>query len=100
MNTITSLKQDFANITKLRMFEIEVLNKKTQDTDYIIFDIELNKNTLYAFHESLTTKQEKSKKIAFVKVVLDNCFSLDEHLQDLYSKCIEAICESEFFELI
>ena len=67
MNTIASLKQEFANIDKLRMFEIEVLNKETQETDYIIFDIELVKNTLIAKHESLTKKQEKSNKVSFVK---------------------------------
>ena len=99
MNTIASLKQDFANITKLRIFEIEVMNKKTNDTDYIIFDIQLHKNTLYALHESLTVKQEKSKKVVFVKVVLDSCYSIDNHLQNLYDECINAIYESEFFEV-
>lgn len=100
MNTIASLKQEFANIDKLRMFEIEVLNKETQETDYIIFDIELVKNTLIAKHESLTKKQEKSNKVSFVKVTLDKYFSLDANLEALYDECINAILNSEFFELI
>jgi hypothetical protein len=100
MNTLKTLKEDFNNITKLRIFEIEVINKRTQESDYIIFDIELQKNTLFASHESLNSKQEKSKKISFVKVVLNDCFSIDENLQNLYDECINAILESEFFELI
>jgi len=100
MNTIANLKTEFSNITLLRIFEIEVVNKKTNENDFIIFDIELRKNTLFAFHESLNNKQVKSKKIAFQKTVLDSCFSLDEHLQDLHGNCIQAILDSEFFELI
>ena len=99
MNSILSLKNDFANITLLPMFEIQVIDKKTNSIEYIIFDIELIRNTIYALHEPLNAKQVKSKKIAYQKIVLDDCFSLDEHLQDLHSNCIEAICESEFFEL-
>lgn len=100
MNTLKTLKENFNNITNLHIFEIEVINKKTQENEYIIFDIELQKNTLFASHESLNSKQEKSKKISFVKVVLNDCFSLDENLQELYEECINAILESEFFELI
>ena len=72
---------------------------RTKETDYIIFDISIRKHTLYAIHEPLTTKQAKSKKIAFVKVALDNCFSLDENLQSLYDECVTAILDSEFFTL-
>ena len=74
MNTIANLKTEFSNITLLRIFEIEVVNKKTNENDFIIFDIELRKNTLFAFHESLNNKQVKSKKIAFQKTVLDSEF--------------------------
>jgi hypothetical protein len=96
---VKNLVSEFNNSDLLKMFEIEVINNRTHETDYIIFNISIEKNTLYATHESLTTKQEKSKKIAFVKVVLDNCFSLDENLQSLYDECITAILDSEFFTL-
>lgn len=100
MTTIASLKQDFENIAKLRMFEIEVLNKKTQETDYIIFNIDLIKNTLVATHEALTKKQEKSKKVAYVSLPLDKYFSIDENLSNLLDECNLAILNSDFFELI
>jgi len=97
---VKNLISEFNNIDKLRMFEIEVLNNETQETDYIIFDIQIVKNTLVAQHESLTKKQEKSKKIAYVSLVLDNCFTLDENLSNLYDECCLAILNSEFFTLI
>ncbi len=96
---VKNLISEFNNIDLLKMFEIEVINKSTKETDYIIFDISIRKHTLYAIHEPLTTKQAKSKKIAFVKVALDNCFSLDENLQSLYDECVTAILDSEFFTL-
>lgn len=100
MNAIASLKQEFENINKLRMFEIKVLNKATQEKDYIIFNIDLVKNSLIAKHEPLTKKQEKSNKVAFVKLCLDKYFSLDENLSNLHDECLLAILDSEFFELI
>lgn len=100
MNTLKTLKDHFYNITKLRIFEIEVMTKKTQENEYVVFYIEIQKNTLLALHESLNSKQEKSKKISFVKVVLNNSLSIDENLQNLYDECINAILKSEFFELI
>ena len=98
-NTINTLKEEFNQITLMRLFEIPVINKETNEEDYIIFDIELHKNTLVAQHVALTKKEEKSKKIAYKKVVLDSCFSLDEHLQELYDICIDAILYSDFYNL-
>ena len=99
MKSIIKLKQEWSEVTKLKIFEIEVVNLSNNETDYLTFKIELIKNSLYAWHVPLTHKQEKSKKIAFQKVVLDKCFSLDEHLQDLYSNCVDAICSSDFYTL-
>ena len=96
--TINELKNEFNNITLMRLFEIEVLDKDN-NTDYLTFDIELRKNTLYASHIPLTKKQDKSKKIAYEKIVLDSVFSLDEHLQSLHENCINAIIESDYYTL-
>jgi hypothetical protein len=94
-----TLQQQFNEITLLRLFEIEVINKNTFETDYIIFNIELDNNCLIATHESLTIEQQNSNKIAFVSIELDGCFSLDENLQGLHGECIDAILNSDFFEL-
>ncbi len=96
---VKQLIEDFNNIQQLRMFEIEVIDKKTNEIDFIIFDIEIKKNTLIASHIPLTVKQEKSKKIAFVSHVLDNSRTLDNNLECLYESCIYNIFESDFYQL-
>ena len=96
---VKKLIEDFNNLDLLKMFEIEVINKDTNEIDFIIFDIEIRKNTLIASHVPLTVKQEKSKKIAFVSHVLDNSRSLDNNLECLFENCIYNILESEFYEL-
>lgn len=96
---MNNLKAQFNSIDKMKLFEISVIDKRTNENEYIIFYISLEKNTLVATHESLTAKQSKSKKISYVKTVLDNCYSLDENLQNLYDNCINAILNSDFFTL-
>jgi hypothetical protein len=98
-NNVKFLKTEFNNIELLKMFEIEVINKKTNEIDFITFDLLINKNTLIAQHEGLNTKENKSKKIAFKKIVLDPFYSLDYHLQELFDICEDAILKSEFFTL-
>tara|TARA_R110000868_G_scaffold96843_4_gene266314 strand:- start:93 stop:398 length:306 start_codon:yes stop_codon:yes gene_type:complete len=98
--TLKDLKKQWQEVTKMPLFEIEVKRKDTGETDYIIFDISLQKNTFVAQHEALTEKQERSKKIAYVKQVLDPFYSLDENLTELYNECITALIDSEFFELV
>lgn len=98
-NTIKELKEQFNNITKFKIFEFSVIDNRTGEDTYILFHIELYKNSLIATHESLTDKQAKSKKISFVKVVLDKNFSIDSHLENLYDNCINAIINSEYYTL-
>jgi hypothetical protein len=100
MNSINKIKSDFEAIELMKLFEIEVTNKETGEQDWIIFDISISGRTMYAQHVALTKKQEKSKKIAFVKIVLDPIFTLDQHLQDLHEACMMAISDSDFFELV
>lgn len=100
MNTIQTIKADFEAITLMKLFEIPVIDKRTNENEYILFDISIDKNTMYAQHESLTKKQLKSKKIAFVSIPLDKYFTLDQHLQDLHEACLMAISDSDFFELV
>lgn len=86
-------------ITLMKVFEIPVTDKRTNESDYIIFDITTDGKTFCAEHVALTKEQEQSKKVAFVSTDIDLDFSLDENLQEIYSACIDAILESEFFEL-
>ena len=98
-NTIKELKTQFNNITKFKLFEISVIDNRTGENTYILFHIELYKNSLIATHEALTDKQAKSKKISFVKIVLDKDFSIDSHFDNLHDNCINAILDSEYYTL-
>lgn len=82
----------------LPIFEIEVINKETKGTDYIIFDIFVLNSFFIAQHIALTKREEKSKKIAFKRIKIDPDFSITENLQELYEECYYAISNSDFFE--
>jgi hypothetical protein len=92
--------QEWEQITLTKIFEFEVLNKKTQETDYVTFEIFIEGNRFKAWHESTTKKEAKSKKIAYVQIKIDFDFSIDRNLQELYEECTCKIIDSEFFELI
>jgi len=98
---ISEMNEEFLNCGLIRIFEIPVVNKLTREDDYIIFDIEIDvkKNKFVAQHIALNEDEEKSNKIAFKEIDFDDCFSLDEHLQELLEECNQAIFESDFFEI-
>ena len=100
--TIENLIEEFNNVTKMKVFEIEVFDKRTNEKDYVLFDISINeeKNTFEAQHVGLTIEEENSNKIAFKSIDFNDCYSLDEHLQELYSKCQDAIINSDFFQFV
>ena len=98
--TIKELKKEFEDITLFKVFEIEVIDKRTKEQDWILFDISIQKNTLVAEHIALTEKEETSNKIANKRVVLDKDYSLDMHLETLLEICNEAIMDSDYFEHI
>jgi hypothetical protein len=66
-----NLLTEFNNITKMKMFEIEV------EGECALYNIEANGKGLSA---SLYCDDD-----AFIE--WDNCLSLDEHLQELYVLC-------------
>ena len=96
----TKFEKSWNEVTKLKMFEVEVINKQTSERDWIIFDIKLKGITFYAYHEPLSKKQSKSKKIAFLKQVCDLDFSIDANLDSLFDGCLCAILDSEYYSLI
>ena len=99
METLAQLTKEWEECQLIKMFEVEVINKKTNEKDYILFDVSLDDCFFSATHEALTTEEKESNKIAFVAIEVDDCFSLDQNLQELYSACIDKIMESDFFKL-
>ena len=94
-----TITEQFESMDTLPMFEIPVTDIRTQEQDYIIFDISIQDSKFIAQHIPLNKEQVLSDKIAFCSVDIDSFFSLDENLQELYDKCIEAINNSSFYEL-
>lgn len=94
-----TITEQFESMNTLPLFEIAVVDKRTQTDEYIIFDISIQENKVIAQHVALNKKEEISDKIAFCSVNIDMFFSLDENLQELYDECIDAINNSTFYEL-
>jgi hypothetical protein len=96
---VKKLKEEWDNLDRIKVFEIPVIDKRTGEKEFVVFHILCNGEEFIAQHESLTEIQEKSNKIAFVSIPVDEWFSLDFHLQELHTYCIHAIMESDFFKL-
>jgi hypothetical protein len=94
------LREELQNCGKINVFEVQVLNKKTNEEDYVVFDIEIIGNQFRAYHVPLTKQEVKSQKIAFEYIEVCEDGSLDGHLHDLYDACMTAILDSEFYDLV
>ena len=99
MRTINTIRTEWNEVTKLHLFEVEVINNRTGENDYIIFDITIENDKFVATHEALTEQERNSTKVAYKAVTIDPDFSLDENLASLYDECIDAICSSDFFQM-
>jgi hypothetical protein len=94
-----TISEQFESLTTLPLFEIEVVDKRTKQQEYIIFNISIQNNKFIAQHVALNEAQEQSNKIPFCSVNVDSFLTLDENLQDLYDECINSILNSSFYEL-
>ena len=94
------LQKELEESNKIAIFEIEVLNTKTNEKEFLTFNIEIDEEEIFAQHEPTTKEEEESNKIAFISVEINEVFSLDEHLEDLYNEAINKINESDFFNLL
>tara|TARA_R110001632_G_scaffold59051_1_gene143633 strand:+ start:419 stop:715 length:297 start_codon:yes stop_codon:yes gene_type:complete len=81
------------------IFEIEVIDKAGQP-DYIICEVSVRGEQLIAQREAVSKKEENSAYIAKSAIDIDSdCFSLDEHLQDLYSEISNDILFGDLYDL-
>ena len=92
------LKKEFNAIDRMKIFEIEVINNNNEQ-DWIVCDISIQDNFMVAQRDSVSVKENESNLIATTKVKLNDCFSIDEHIQELHSKVIEDIINGDLFEL-
>ena len=82
----------------LPLFEIVVIDNNGK-TDYISCDIFFQGNSLTAQRDAVSTKEQSSKFIASTRLVVDNCFSLDEHLQELHDMVLNDISNGNLYQL-
>jgi len=90
------LNDQLANCGKLPMFEIEVTDTDGSQ-DFILCDISINGDQMTASREAVSTSELESDKIASNSVNIDDCFSLDDHLQALHDAVMCSILEGDLF---
>ena len=94
-----TLIQQFNEIEKIKIFEIQVKNLLTGENEFLTFEIEIDEKNLYCYSAPMTEEEEKSEKIKIISVELDDNFDIDSHLHDLYDNCIEEIINSDFYDI-
>ena len=99
MTNISRMTQEFNNISLMKIFEIEVIDNRTEEVEYVIFNLSIHGNVLVAQHEAMNEAEAQSPNISFQSVCLADGFTLDEYLTAIYDDCLEAISNSEFFTL-
>lgn len=92
-------QKQWDEVTKLKMFEIEVINNKTNENEYIMFDVSIEDDYFVARRDALNFEEQASDKISFSKIEIDYDFSLDENLGCLYDECITDIVQGDFFSI-
>ena len=91
MNNYTkTLQKELDDTGLLPLFEIAVKDKNGNE-EWISCDIDFQGNSIVAQRDAVSDKESKSKFIATTKFVVDNCLSLDEHLQELHGAIVEDI---------
>ena len=94
-----TIEQQFNGCKKIMAFEFMVLNKRTDEIEYLLFNLTISNNEIRANRVALTEGEESGFFITYERVVIEENFSLDEHLQALYQRCIDSICASPFYAL-
>jgi len=84
--TIEDLKQQFDDITKMKIFEMEITHTQTKEKDYVIFSLEYDDKHLIA-----TSNNDEIKDCI---IEWDTHFDIDAHLGYLSEECTNSIMKS------
>ena len=99
MAKLDDLHKQWDELDRIKVFEIQAIDKRTKEQEWLLFDISLVGEKFIAEHDSFTEAEERSLKIAHEWCLVDTDVSMDENLEYLHEKCIEAIIGSDFYEL-
>ena len=96
---MNNFQEQLNNSLFVPIFEIEVIDK-AGNADYIICEISVRGGQLIAQREAVSKKEENHPYIAKSAIDIDSdCFSLDEHLQDLYVEVSNDILFGDLYDL-
>ena len=99
MNNYTKSLQEELNESNLEpIFEIEVIDSEGE-RDFISCEVYCKGNNIIAERGAVSAKEDASRYVACDKLTVDDAFSLDEHLQELYSLVIDSINEGGLFSI-
>ena len=99
MNNYTkSLQEELNESNQDPIFEIEVIDSEGEK-DFVSCEVYCKGNSIVAEREAVSAKEEASRYVACDKLTVDNAFSLDEHLQELYSLVVDSISEGGLFSI-
>jgi hypothetical protein len=96
--------EQFQEIDRFPLFEIQVIDRRTNEIEYLIFNINIITNneeepTFIMSYPATTQEEEESKYIPTSILNIDNEVSLNSHLEQLYEDCISIIIHSDWYEL-
>tara|TARA_R110000796_G_scaffold212031_1_gene328193 strand:+ start:243 stop:545 length:303 start_codon:yes stop_codon:yes gene_type:complete len=99
MNNYTkSLQKELNESNQEPILEIEVIDSEGEQ-DFILCEVYCEGNSIVARRVAVNAKEGASKYVACDKLTVDDAFSLDEHLQELYSLVIDSINEGGLFSI-
>ena len=97
MITLDEFRNQFNNIEKIKVFEFKVIVAKTDECEYIDFNIDSADDKLVATHVALNSNELDSNEILFKSVEIDLDSSLDSNLERLYNVCLKSIMNSDIY---
>ena len=99
MNNYTKqLQQELEDASAMPYFEISVT--RDGEPDWVLCNVFFQGNSLVAQRVGVSTNEENSEYIAQDSVVVDDCFTLDEHLQELHEEVLNSIVKGDLYTLV
>ena len=97
--TTKALESELNSCGKMPLIEYKVHNLKTNEIEFIVAEFYFEGNYMRADIDSLTQREVDNDRFHVEKLAVDDCLSLDEHLQDLAEKVSQAIQNGDLFDL-
>ena len=96
---MNNFQQQLNESALVPIFEVEVIDK-AGNTDYISCEVSVRGDQLIAQRDAVSKKEENSAYIAKSAIDIDeDCFSLDEHLQDLSVEVYNDILFGDLYDI-